>query len=87
MFRLVLPILKNTDQTKSMQDLGLEIDYNNCDIFDVIFYQIIAIVKIYEDGKYWTETFVSGDKFISPLPTEEIDQLIQDQFKLSNFSL
>lgn len=87
MFRLVIPILKHTDQTKSLNDMDLSINFNDCDIFEGIFYQINAIIKIFSDGRYWTEIQSNGTSFVSPLPTEEIDKLIQDQFKFSNFSL
>ena len=85
--KLKLKVLNNTDDVTKKQELGLDFSYNECDVGDVTFYSINAISKTYEGGKCWTEIFSNGRVFISPLQTEDIEKLIDDQMKFSQFTI
>ena len=85
--KLKLKVLNNTDETSQKNEMGLDFSYNECDVGEVIFYNINAISKVYEDGRYWTEIFSNGRMFISPLQIEEVEKLIEEQMRFSQFTI
>jgi hypothetical protein len=87
MFKLKLPILNNTDETSALEKLDIEINYNDCAVGQIIFYEINAISNVNTDGTDWTEIFSNGRMFISPLLIDEIEKLIDEQHKLSHYLL
>ena len=87
MFKLKLPVLNNTDETNALQELNLDINYNDCSVGEIIFFNINAISDIVEDGRHWTEIFCNGRYFISPLTIDKVERLIDEQLKFSNYTL
>lgn len=77
--KLKLKVLNNTDETTQKKEMGLDFSYNECDVGEVIFYNINAISKVYEGGRYYTEIFSNGRMFISPLQLKEVEKLIDEQ--------
>jgi hypothetical protein len=51
MFKLKLPVLNNTDETSNLEKLDIEINYNDCVVGEIIFYEINAIANVNTDGR------------------------------------
>ncbi len=72
---LKLPIFFHTEETSSLEDMGLESSVNSCEVENVIFYHIDAIHAFKEKDK--TTIISSGQTFICNLPVEEVEKLIE----------
>lgn len=81
MFKLKLPILINTEQTEEMYELGLEPDFNECEVGMKTFYGITAIGTCEQNGRKWTEIHANCDIFISPMSEMELEKKIDEQHK------
>jgi len=84
---LKLEILKHNDSTSNLNNLEIEFNYNDCDTSEATFYKIDVLFEVFEDGKYWTEIFVGGNKFITSKRKSEIETEILKQNNLSNFTI
>ena len=79
MFKLKLPILLYSEQADKMQEMKLEVDYNDCPIGTMTFYSINVTRTFYKNGKNWTEIHSNGDMFISPMLEKELEKQISTQ--------
>lgn len=65
MLPIELPILFNTDETASLNKVGVNYLYKDCDVKDVCFFNITYIIKIIDDdGLEYSKIGVNGDVFI-----------------------
>ena len=79
MFKLKLPILLHTEQTSQMEEMDIEVNYNDCPTGIMTFYAINVTGTFLQNGSNWTEIHSNGDMFISPMPESEIEKLISTQ--------
>ena len=79
MFKLKLPILLNTEQTEIMEEMGIEVDFNECPVKKMTFYSINATIAFFQNGKYWTEIHSNGSTFVSPMSEKELEKQISTQ--------
>lgn len=74
-----LPILYHTEETKTLDDIGVEYDDSECQVKDMFFYRIDAVTASWDKGKPvkdQTCIYVSGDTFTCNLPVERVLEII-----------
>lgn len=67
-----LPIFHLNDQTETLQDLGINYDYTNCEVKLVTFYNIDALGIDINMGKEYGLLFSGGTTFTSSLTYDEL---------------
>ena len=81
---LTLPVYHYTEETAAMDDAGIEYDARNCEVREIIFYQINAlsihrnIVKADGIDTTHAQIHANGSVFISPLSPLEASQRINN---------
>ena len=75
---IILPIFHHTDQSATLKDCGIDYTFeDNCEIREIIFYQINAISEYLDDGKSYTSIHSNGSEYISSLNIKEVKKIIQ----------
>jgi len=65
MIPIELPILFNTDETATLNKAGMDYLYKDCEVKEVLFFNINYIIKIIDDdGLEYSKIGVNGDCFI-----------------------
>lgn len=66
MIGIILPIYHHTDESANLEDLELDYELSECDVKDIIFYQINAISVHKVDGKDYTHIHANGTSYLCP---------------------
>lgn len=69
---ITLPILHHSNTTATLEDLGLEYDFVDCDTRQVTFYNINAIAPFNEGGVNFSSIHTNGTEYISTLSYGEL---------------
>lgn len=72
-----LPIFWNNKDNQLLDDLGIEteIDFKDCEVRTVTFYNISLIYKFNNENDH-TVVMSNGESFICQLPKNKVEQLI-----------
>lgn len=89
--KLILPCLYHTDETKSKEDAGLDIDNDEFDIRRAILYSVSLVVPVVDKGKVQNTKIYSGESSIEvPMKMKEvealIDRAINNSFPVDGFA-
>jgi len=76
--KITLPILFDTENTSSLENLGLDFDLNDADIRQTVFYSINGLSPYIEQNKDYTTIYSNGYDFICPMNIKEVEYLIQE---------
>lgn len=74
-----LPILFNTDATTQLQNLDIDVSYDDCEVRESLFLNIDVVTPNRKDGKNYTDIHSNGDFFVCVLSIDEVEQLIKNQ--------
>lgn len=77
---VILPIFMHTSETATKNKCGIDIDMEDCEVRDIIFFNINAICA-YTDDNYslpspYSEIHANGSEYICALPLEKVKKLI-----------
>lgn len=88
--KIKLPIFFQNDHTRQMAELDLPWSFANCDVRDVIFYEITAISPFEEDGEQFTDVWSGNFFFTCQLPLhiveQQIDLIMKDELNGENIT-
>ena len=75
---IALPIFMHTAETASMNKCGIDIDMTDCEVRDLVFFNINAI-SAYTDDRYslpspFSEVHANGSEYICALSIGELKQ-------------
>lgn len=76
--KVKIPVFFNTDETLQLEDLGIESNLADCELRDVTFYNINYISPYLDKDNTYTTIASNGTSFISPLSTDEVENLIEE---------
>lgn len=77
---ITLPIFHYTDQSATLRDCG--IDYaleDNCEIREIIFYQINAISEYLDGGKKYTSIHCNNSEYICAMLIDDVKKIIEKE--------
>lgn len=72
-----LPIYFHSDETARLAELEIESNYEDCEIKQMHFYQISAIVDADFDGNEGSLIYANGDVFECPLVIDGVLKVIE----------
>lgn len=75
---IILPVLCHDDTSKSLQDLGIKYNLNECDTKNVAFYNINCVTPYAEGDFEGTQIFAGSTIFVSPLKYENVVKYINE---------
>lgn len=76
---IALPIFHHTDQSATLKDCG--VDYtiaDNCEIRNIIFYNINAISEYFENENKYTSIHTNNSEYLCPMNIERVRKIIED---------
>jgi len=77
---ITLPIFHHTDQSATFKDCGIDYTFeDNCEIREIIFYQINAISEYLDDGKKYTSIHCNNSEYICTMLIDDVKQLIDKE--------
>jgi hypothetical protein len=78
MKKVIIPIYFHNNTTLRSKNCGIEYNIEDCDIRNVIIYNVNGVSECIENGKLLgTSIFFNGDEFISPLNKNKVEELIE----------
>jgi hypothetical protein len=77
MKKIVIPIYYHNDETLKSEACGMDYNIEKCNIKNMIIYKLNGMSEYTENNKIvGTNIYFNGDKFVSPLKINEIEELI-----------
>ena len=73
---LDIDVLVHNDSTKLMDSLEMDFDLETCDIKTIRIYKISFIMPYEQNGINYTQIFINGNSFISPLDYNTFKKLV-----------
>ena len=68
-----LPVFHHTDNSTTLKDCGIEYTLeNNCEVREIIFYQINAISEYIEGDNNYTSIHSNGTEYICTMSLNEV---------------
>jgi hypothetical protein len=72
-----IPIFKHNDDTRTVMDLGMDYDYEDCDVEEITFYSIVAISEEIDGDNKLTRIHATSGDYISPLKVDVVEEMIK----------
>lgn len=74
MINVLLPIFFHTSNTSTLKDLDIDYDLSDCEVRDIIFFNIDAICEYCEENtnRKFTSIFAGGNEFICVLQQDKV---------------
>lgn len=86
--KIKLPIFFMNNQTKQLAELDIPYKFEDCDVRDIIFYEITAIGPFEEDGQQYTDIWAGDYFFTCAMPChlveEQLDLAMDDELNGEN---
>lgn len=84
---MMIPVYFHNESTKLLQDCNIKINPDSFVVRDVAFFNIDAVIPVFEDEKEYCIIQLSGNAFYSPLTTEEVldmvDEILSEEIGLN----
>jgi hypothetical protein len=77
-----IEVLWHTDETRPLDELGIDFDFADCEHRLMTFYRIDAISPNLGDGKDYCNIHSGGDKWISPNSYNFVKQALKGYYGL-----
>lgn len=74
--KLKLPVFFHTDETANEFELGVKYNITECEVRQVVFYDITAIAPFFKDGKEFCTIHTPSGSFIARRLMSEVEKLI-----------
>lgn len=78
---LELPIFSHTDETRNLNDAGLNYNYLDCEVSVMRFYRIDITSPEKDDDKLYTAIGSNGSSYICPLNPKKVEELIDKAYR------
>lgn len=80
MFELALPCFYHTEETSDLLEAGLHFSYKDCNVREVIFYQVGIIAALAKEEGAFTEIKTAGYTVICALPVDVVRERVRQTY-------
>lgn len=70
-------IFHHTDETDTMQRVGVDYPMDNAELRKITFYTINAVSQFFDDGNEYASIHTNGSQYICPMTKDKLNELIK----------
>lgn len=74
---VVIKTFFHSDETRKSKDMNMHYDYTDCDVVNMVFYNINALSEEIDGDNKYAVIHCNGAEFISPLTVGQVVALIE----------